>query len=154
MAESKIRILVAKPGLDGHDRGIKVVARILRDAGYATGHVGKWHLGYASGDFTQRLETGQVVAGGHRLAGAHPVLVPLHGVDLAVVGDVPVGVRQRPGREGVGREALVNQRQSRFEAFVKQVERERERGIERDRDPAGRTGAARRSFTPRWATSR
>jgi methylmalonyl-CoA mutase C-terminal domain/subunit len=31
--EKKIRILVAKPGLDGHDRGAKVVARALRDAG-------------------------------------------------------------------------------------------------------------------------
>ncbi len=33
MAEKKIRVLVAKPGLDGHDRGAKVVARALRDAG-------------------------------------------------------------------------------------------------------------------------
>ena len=33
MAESKLRILVAKPGLDGHDRGAKVIARALRDAG-------------------------------------------------------------------------------------------------------------------------
>ena len=33
MSERKIRVLVAKPGLDGHDRGVKVVARILRDAG-------------------------------------------------------------------------------------------------------------------------
>jgi methylmalonyl-CoA mutase C-terminal domain/subunit len=33
MAERKIRVLVAKPGLDGHDRGAKVVARALRDAG-------------------------------------------------------------------------------------------------------------------------
>lgn len=32
-AEKKIRVLVAKPGLDGHDRGAKVVARALRDAG-------------------------------------------------------------------------------------------------------------------------
>jgi len=31
--EEKIRVLVAKPGLDGHDRGAKLVARILRDAG-------------------------------------------------------------------------------------------------------------------------
>ena len=31
--ESKIRVVVAKPGLDGHDRGAKVVARALRDAG-------------------------------------------------------------------------------------------------------------------------
>ena len=33
MAEDKIRVLIAKPGLDGHDRGAKVVARALRDAG-------------------------------------------------------------------------------------------------------------------------
>ena len=33
MADEKIRVLVAKPGLDGHDRGAKIVARALRDAG-------------------------------------------------------------------------------------------------------------------------
>lgn len=33
MTESRLRIVVAKPGLDGHDRGAKVVARALRDAG-------------------------------------------------------------------------------------------------------------------------
>ena len=33
MSERKVRVLVAKPGLDGHDRGAKVVARALRDAG-------------------------------------------------------------------------------------------------------------------------
>lgn len=33
MTEKRIRVLVAKPGLDGHDRGAKVVARALRDAG-------------------------------------------------------------------------------------------------------------------------
>lgn len=33
MSKNKIRILIAKPGLDGHDRGAKVVARALRDAG-------------------------------------------------------------------------------------------------------------------------
>lgn len=34
MNDRRIRILIAKPGLDGHDRGAKVVARALRDAGY------------------------------------------------------------------------------------------------------------------------
>src|SRR5690348_6134589 len=34
MAERKIRVLIAKPGLDGHDRGAKIVARALRDAGF------------------------------------------------------------------------------------------------------------------------
>ena len=33
MAEKKIRVLIAKPGLDGHDRGAKVICRALRDAG-------------------------------------------------------------------------------------------------------------------------
>ena len=38
--ERKIRILVAKPGLDGHDRGAKVVARALRDAGHEVIYTG------------------------------------------------------------------------------------------------------------------
>ena len=33
MADRKIRVLIAKPGLDGHDRGAKIIARALRDAG-------------------------------------------------------------------------------------------------------------------------
>lgn len=37
----KIRILMAKPGLDGHDRGAKVVARALRDAGYEVIYTGR-----------------------------------------------------------------------------------------------------------------
>src|SRR5438270_7243737 len=39
-AQRKIRILVAKPGLDGHDRGAKVVARALADAGYEVVYTG------------------------------------------------------------------------------------------------------------------
>lgn len=38
--EQKVRILVAKPGLDGHDRGAKVVARALRDAGFEVVYTG------------------------------------------------------------------------------------------------------------------
>ncbi|MHB8634041.1 MAG: cobalamin B12-binding domain-containing protein [Thermoplasmatota archaeon] len=40
MTERPIRILVAKPGLDGHDRGAKVVARALRDAGFEVIYTG------------------------------------------------------------------------------------------------------------------
>lgn len=40
MSEAKVRVLVAKPGLDGHDRGAKVVARGLRDAGYEVIYTG------------------------------------------------------------------------------------------------------------------
>ena len=39
-ANTKLRILVAKPGLDGHDRGAKVVARALSDAGYEVIYTG------------------------------------------------------------------------------------------------------------------
>jgi len=40
MAENKIRVLMAKPGLDGHDRGVKVVSRALRDAGFEVIYTG------------------------------------------------------------------------------------------------------------------
>jgi methylmalonyl-CoA mutase C-terminal domain/subunit len=40
MVERKIRVLVAKPGLDGHDRGAKIVARALRDAGFEVIYTG------------------------------------------------------------------------------------------------------------------
>ena len=56
-----------------------------------------------------------------RLARAHPVAVALQRVDLAVVGDIAVRVRERPRRERVGREAAVHQRQRRLDALVGQV---------------------------------
>ncbi|MEO2152462.1 MAG: cobalamin-dependent protein, partial [Thermococcus sp.] len=37
---SKVRVLIAKPGLDGHDRGAKVIARALRDAGFEVIYTG------------------------------------------------------------------------------------------------------------------
>jgi methylmalonyl-CoA mutase C-terminal domain/subunit len=40
MSTSRVRVLVAKPGLDGHDRGAKVVARALRDAGFEVVYTG------------------------------------------------------------------------------------------------------------------
>jgi methylmalonyl-CoA mutase, C-terminal domain len=40
MGERRLRILIAKPGLDGHDRGAKVVARALRDAGHEVIYTG------------------------------------------------------------------------------------------------------------------
>jgi len=40
MAERKIRVLIAKPGLDGHDRGAKVIAQALRDAGMEVVYTG------------------------------------------------------------------------------------------------------------------
>ena len=40
MSENALRILVAKPGLDGHDRGAKIIARALRDAGFEVIYTG------------------------------------------------------------------------------------------------------------------
>jgi methylmalonyl-CoA mutase C-terminal domain/subunit len=40
MSERKVRVVVAKPGLDGHDRGAKIVARALRDAGFEVIYTG------------------------------------------------------------------------------------------------------------------
>ena len=40
VSQARLRILVAKPGLDGHDRGAKVVARGLRDAGFEVIYTG------------------------------------------------------------------------------------------------------------------
>ncbi len=58
----------------------------------------------------------------HRgLAGRHPVDVAAQRVDLAIMGDHPVRMRQRPGREGVGREALMHQRQRALEIGLAQV---------------------------------
>ncbi len=56
-----------------------------------------------------------------RLAGRHPVDVAAQRVDLAVMRHHPVGVGEAPGREGVGGETLVHQRQRALEALVLQV---------------------------------
>ena len=71
------------------------------------------------------LEIRQVVRGGHGLAGAHPVLIALDGVDLAVVGHVPVRVSERPRGERVGRESRVHQQQRALDPLVGEV------GVER-----------------------
>ncbi len=56
-----------------------------------------------------------------RLARAHPVDVAAQGVDLAVVGDVAIRVRERPGREGVGAEPLVDERERRLEVGIGEI---------------------------------
>ena len=55
------------------------------------------------------------------LAGPHPVDVAGEGVDLAVVRHQTIGMRQRPGREGVGAEALMDQRQGRLHVGILEV---------------------------------
>ena len=60
---------------------------------------------------------------GHaRLPGRHPVHIAAQRVDLAIVADHPVGVRKAPGREGVGRKALMHQRQRGRKPRIVQIE--------------------------------
>lgn len=72
--QQRIRVLVAKPGLDGHDRGAKVVARGLRDAGMEVVYSGL-HRTPSQIVATARDEDVQVV-GLSILSGAHMRLVP------------------------------------------------------------------------------
>lgn len=71
---SPIRVLVAKPGLDGHDRGAKVVARALRDAGFEVIYTGL-HQTPEMIVNTALQEDVQVI-GLSILSGAHLALVP------------------------------------------------------------------------------
>jgi methylmalonyl-CoA mutase, C-terminal domain len=88
MSDRPIRVLVAKPGLDGHDRGAKVVARALRDAGMEVIYSGLRQT-------PQQIAAAAVqedvdVVGLSILSGAHNVLVP----------EVLVALRERGG-EGI-----------------------------------------------------
>ena len=74
MAERKIRVLVAKPGLDGHDRGAKIIARALRDAGMEVIYTGL-HQTPEQIVATVIQEDADAV-GLSILSGAHMTLVP------------------------------------------------------------------------------
>ena len=97
MAERKIRVLVAKPGLDGHDRGAKVVARALRDAGMEVIYTGLHQTPEQIVETVIQEDADAV--GLSILSGAHMTLVPRiaellrqEGVDdvlLTVGGTIP-----------------------------------------------------------------
>ena len=85
-----MRVLVAKVGLDGHDRGIKVVARLLRDAGMEVVYTGLFQTPEMVA--TSAIQEDVDVVGLSMLSGAHMTLVPLvvdalrrRGSDIAVV---------------------------------------------------------------------
>ena len=71
---SKIRVLVAKPGLDGHDRGAKVIARALRDAGFEVIYTGLHQTPEMV--VNAAVEEDVHVIGLSILSGAHNALVP------------------------------------------------------------------------------
>ncbi len=74
MSERKIRVLVAKPGLDGHDRGAKVVARALRDAGMEVIYTGLRQTPEMIAEAA--LQEDVDVVGLSILSGAHMALAP------------------------------------------------------------------------------
>jgi methylmalonyl-CoA mutase C-terminal domain/subunit len=72
--EGKIRVLVAKPGLDGHDRGAKVIARALRDAGMEVIYTGLRQTPEMV--VNAALQEDVDVVGLSILSGAHNAIVP------------------------------------------------------------------------------
>jgi len=90
MPDRPIRVLIAKPGLDGHDRGAKVVARALRDAGMEVIYTGIRQTPEMIVEAA--LQEDVDVVGLSILSGAHMALVPRvidrmreHGLDDAIV---------------------------------------------------------------------
>ena len=85
------RVLVAKVGLDGHDRGVKVVARILRDAGFEVIYTGLFQTPdkVAAAAIDEDVDA----VGLSMLSGAHMTLAPLVVAKLRELGaDIPVVV--------------------------------------------------------------
>jgi methylmalonyl-CoA mutase C-terminal domain/subunit len=90
MASDPLRVLVAKVGLDGHDRGVKVVARILRDAGYEVIYTGLFQTPETVA--AAAVDEDVDAIGLSMLSGAHLTLAPLvvdkvreRGADIPVV---------------------------------------------------------------------
>ena len=90
MTEKRLRILIAKPGLDGHDRGAKVIARALRDAGMEVIYTGLRQTPEMIAEAALQEDVNAV--GLSILSGAHMALVPrvLELLKEQGQGDVPV----------------------------------------------------------------
>ncbi len=88
--DKKIRVLMAKPGLDGHDRGVKVVARALRDAGMEVIYTGLRQTPAMVAETAMQEDVD--VVGLSILSGAHMELVPRIIAEMQARGlfDVPV----------------------------------------------------------------
>jgi len=108
MPEGTVRVLVAKPGLDGHDRGAKVICRALRDAGHEVIYTG---LRRTPEEIVNAAVQEDVdVIGLSILSGAHNVLFPriMKLLEEKGAGDIPViagGIipeKDIPGCEKIG----------------------------------------------------
>ena len=109
MPEKKIRVLIAKPGLDGHDRGAKVIARALRDAGMEVIYTGLRQTPEMI--VNAALQEDVQVIGLSILSGAHNAIVPrvlellrekdMSDVKLVVGGIIPDDDAEALKRDGV-----------------------------------------------------
>jgi methylmalonyl-CoA mutase C-terminal domain/subunit len=108
-AQRTIRVLIAKPGLDGHDRGAKVIARALRDAGMEVVYTGLRQTPEMIAEAA--LQEDVDVVGLSILSGAHLALVPriravlddtgLADVPLIIGGIIPEEDREPLGAMGI-----------------------------------------------------
>ncbi len=92
MLEKRLRILIAKPGLDGHDRGAKIIARALRDAGMEVIYTGLRQTPEMIVEAALQEDVDAI--GLSILSGAHMTLVPriLSLLQAEGLGDLPVFV--------------------------------------------------------------
>ena len=111
MTEEKIRVLVAKPGLDGHDRGAKVVARVLRDAGMEVIYTGLRQTPEMIAEAA--LQEDVDVVGLSILSGAHMELFPVimetlkeKGVKAIVIAGGIIPEEDIPALKKIGVEAV------------------------------------------------
>ena len=72
--QRRYRVVVAKPGLDGHDRGVKVIARVLRDAGFEVIYTGLFQSPEQVAEATLQEDADAI--GLSVLSGAHMTLFP------------------------------------------------------------------------------
>lgn len=115
MEHSRIRVLVAKIGLDGHDRGVKVVARTLRDAGMDVIYTGLHRT--PEEVVTAAMQEDVDVLGISILSGAHMTLIPkvLGAMKAADASEIPLVVggvfpdEDVPALRAMGVAALVGQ---------------------------------------------
>ena len=124
--ESPIRVLVAKPGLDGHDRGAKIIARALRDAGMEVIYTGLRQTPEMI--VNAALQEDVQVIGLSILSGAHNAIVPrvlvllrekgIADVQVVVGGIIPDEDARELERQGV---AAVFQPGASLEAIVSGV---------------------------------
>jgi methylmalonyl-CoA mutase C-terminal domain/subunit len=107
-----IRVLIAKPGLDGHDRGAKVLARGLRDEGFEVIYTGIRRTTDAI--VSAAIEEDVDVVGCSILSGAHATLLPkivaglrsAGAADVLVVAGGIIPEEDRPGLEAAGISAI------------------------------------------------